>query len=354
MRGGSSLLLYVIVGCTLAFTVHMWVRVRGLGAGGYEDELRPIRQELREIRSDIEEINRVVQKQQASLYKIEALVELRRDREEVERGGEASGTKLMGGEASGFEEVPPPPSIDDRALTAFVRTQAFTGQAVQADRKSAPRTVVREERVSTASVHRQTVVFRSGARVSNAQMRANERSDVGTGVSEGLTLDELAALFSTVSVQGTETARGCEGGEQREENKIALGDRRSMVEVADPRLPGAQPVGRDATGVRGEQETNMTVWNVSAVAEAENKGGETQKHVRAAVPRRVTTVPSVTAEPRPEVPPVRAAKVVREQRALVRDIVTALSVSEQFVSSTTGARKVTIADILEAEEKEQE
>lgn len=372
MRSGTPFFLYLVALCTLGLMVHVWWR-SGQGAGtNIADELRPIRQELREVRSEIEEINRVSLKQQATLYKIEAMLDMQGTEGRPAAG--ITGSAAMTLRAAGSGEVPtPPPPIDDRALSAFVQTQlaarqeAAAGAGAQAAAPAAP--AVPAAPASGPAGQRKTVVFTpsstgSVVRAGSAVPAAVRPQPVLSPAADGLSLDDLAALVSTVSVQAARTAAAPRLEEERGSVGAPVRAVRSTVEAADPALPGATPVAFDMTRVAAEEpvaepspvaearpavESRPVVESRPAVPAAAVGPGAAQAQ---STPRRVTTVPSLTAEPHPSVPPVRASRLARDARTRAADITSALSLSERLVAQPGGQVKVTISDVLEAQEKE--
>lgn len=360
MKGGSFL-LYLLVVSTLAVTLRVWWGVRGLREMAISEELKPLRQELREMRSELEEVNRVTLKQQATLYKIEAMLDLQGERK-AERTPSALGETIAENSSeTGGHDVPPPPppSIDDRALEAFVRTQAGRSAASLSVEERAPASPAATETAAPAartSSGRQTVVFTHGASGGNSSERraAGERAAVSTGpaMPDALTLEDLAALVSTVSWQHAHESVSTTLGEARTARIGTQASVYATVDQADPNLPGASPVSAEPRiGVAEAVQAGRTL---SSVVQSSVTSEQRRLEVieGASTPRRVTTVPALTAAERPEVPPIRASRVVRERRAHELDLAPSLLLSEQFVPSRERQAKVTISDILEAEEKE--
>lgn len=355
MRSGPPFFLYLIALCSLGLLVHMWWRGGQSSGVNIADELRPIRQELREVRSEIEEINRVSLKQQASLYKIEAMLDLQSGGGQPVATTAAPVIPVAAPLATEPGDVPPPPPpIDDRALSAFVQTQAAAHQAAapSAAQATAVTTVTPPAPAPARSEQRQTVVFTPTStgtvvRAGSFAPAVTPPKPVLLPAENGLSLEDLAALVSTVSVQAASTAATPGPVEPRSSVPTPAPAVRSTVEAADPALPGAAPVAFDMTRVAVEEPTPAP----AAAAPAPNAAAPPAVQPVSA-PRRVTTVPSLTAEPQPEVPAVRASRVVRDERARAADITSALSLSDRFAPQPSQRPKVTISDVLRAQDTE--
>jgi len=359
MRSGRPFFLYLVALCTLGLMVHVWWRSGHSAGTNIADELRPLRQELREVRGEIEEINRVSLKQQATLYKIEAMLDMQGAG--VQPGATAitpPAPAPMPRTAEPGEVPPPPPPIDDRALSAFVHTQvaarheATAGVNVQAASPAAPAAAAPS--ASAPSEQRQTVVFTKSStgtivRTGSAVPGAVRPQPVLPPAADGLTLEDLAALVSTVSVQAASMAAGPRPAEARGSVAAPVAAVRNTVDAADPALPGATPVAADMTRIAVEEPA--AVATPAAPAEPARAAAPAPAQPQS-TPRRVTTVPSLTAEPQPSVPPVRASRLARDERARAADITSALSLSDRLVVPPGQRTKITISDVLEAQENQ--
>lgn len=355
MRSGTPFFLYLIALCSLGLLVHMWWRGGQSSGVNIADELRPIRQELREVRSEIEEINRVSLKQQASLYKIEAMLDMQSGGGQPVASAVAPAVPAASALTTEPGDVPPPPPpIDDRALSAFVQTQTAARQvaAPPAAQANTASTGGSPAPAPARSEQRQTVVFTPTStgtvvRTGSSAAAVAPPKPVLPRAENGLSLEDLAALVSTVSVQAASTAAAPAPAEPRSSVPAPAPAVRSTVEAADPALPGAAPVAFDMTRVAVEEPTPAP----APVAPAPNAAAPPAVQPVGA-PRRVTTVPSLTAEPQPEVPAVRASRVVRDERARAADITSALSLSDRFAPQPSQRPKVTISDVLRAQDNE--
>lgn len=356
MRSGTPFFLYLIALCSLGLLVHMWWRGGQSSGVNIADELRPIRQELREVRSEIEEINRVSLKQQASLYKIEAMLDMQSG------GGQPVTTAVAPVVPAASSALatepgdvpPPPPPIDDRALSAFVQTQVAARQvaAPSAAQANTASSGASSAPAPARSEQRQTVVFTPTStgtvvRAGSPAPAVAPPKPVLPPAENGLSLEDLAALVSTVSMQAASTAGAPAPAELRSSVPAPAPAVRSTVEAADPALPGAAPVAFDMTRVAVEEPAPAPAPAAPAAAPAAASAAQP-----VSAPRRVTTVPSLTAEPQPEVPAVRASRVVRDERARAADITSALSLSDRFVPQPGQRSKVTISDVLSAQDNQ--
>ncbi len=367
MRSGTPVFLYLAALCTLGLVAHMWWRSGQRTDTSVADELRPIRQELREVRSEMEEMSRVTLKQQAALYKIEALLDLQGGA--APRAAAAAPAPVPHAAVPDTAPPPPPPPMDDRALSAFVQTQAAARQEASS---ALPLSVPAAAAAPVAAVaappaapaeQRRTVVFSSTStgsvmRTGSPAPAVVRPQPVLPPASDGLSLEDIAALVSTVSVQAaqavpprmtsaprTQTVDVAAPPLPDAETRAATAPAtvaavpqpaaRTTVDAADPSLPGAAPVPMDMTRV--------------AVDEPAPAADAPAPPAAAAAPRRVTTVPSLTADPQPDVPAVRPSRVARDERARAADITSSLSLSDRFTPAPGQRAKVTISDVLNAQ-----